>query len=279
MIRWGLLPSWAKDRKLAWKMINARAETVTTAAAFKKAFEKRRCLLPVDGFFEWKKVGKEKRPYMIAMADGEAFTLAGLWENWKDPDSGEWVRTFTIITTDANELVAQLHDRMPVVIAPEDRERWLKGPNPKELLKPYPAERMTMWPVSPKLNFAPTGVLVRPIAPTVDWLRRIADEGDQPGHSRRLYVKQGGPCFTFSIGSRRHCGLSIGLRFESRSARQWLVPAQNLDFAVSSDCFTRGRISRLMRLHARIDRVSEPRNSSNSSGRDCSAKSRDERAA
>jgi putative SOS response-associated peptidase YedK len=78
---------------MAWKMINARAETVTTAPAFKKAFEKRRCLLPVDGFFEWKKVGKEKRTYMIAMANGEAFTLAGLWENWKDPDSGEWVRT------------------------------------------------------------------------------------------------------------------------------------------------------------------------------------------
>jgi putative SOS response-associated peptidase YedK len=152
MIRWGLLPSWAKDRKMAWKMINARAETVTTAPAFKKAFEKRRCLLPVDGFFEWKKVGKEKRPYMIAMADGEAFTLAGLWENWKDPDTGEWVRTFTIVTTDANELVAQLHDRMPVVIGPEDRERWLKGPNPRELPRPDPAERMTMWPVSPKLN-------------------------------------------------------------------------------------------------------------------------------
>jgi putative SOS response-associated peptidase YedK len=152
LIRWGLLPSWAKDRKIAWKLINARAETVTTASAFKKAFEKRRCLLPVDGFFEWKKVGKEKRPYMIAMADGQPFTLAGLWENWKDPDSSEWVRTFTIITTDANELVAKLHDRMPVVIAPEDRERWLKGPEPGELLKPFPAERMSMWPVSPKLN-------------------------------------------------------------------------------------------------------------------------------
>jgi putative SOS response-associated peptidase YedK len=152
MIRWGLLPSWAKDRKMAWKMINARAETVTTAPAFRKAFEKRRCLLPVDGFFEWKTVGKEKRPYMIAMADGQAFTLASLWENWKDPASSEWVRTFTIITTDANELVARLHDRMPVVIGPDDRERWLKGPNPKELLRPYPAERMIMWPVSPKLN-------------------------------------------------------------------------------------------------------------------------------
>ena len=152
LIRWGLLPSWAKDRKMAWKMINARAESVAKMPAFKKAFEKRRCLLPVDGFFEWKKVGKEKRPYMLAMADGQPFTLAGLWENWKDPDSGEWVRTFTIITTDATELVAKLHDRMPVVIGPEDRERWLKGPNPGELLKPYPAERMTMWPVSPKLN-------------------------------------------------------------------------------------------------------------------------------
>ena len=152
LIRWGLLPSWAKDRKIAYKLINARAETVATASAFRKAFEKRRCLVPVDGFFEWKKVGNQKRPYMIAMADRAPFTLAGLWENWKDPESGEWVRTFTIITTDANELAAQLHDRMPVVIAPEDRERWLKGADPADLLKPFPAERMIMWPVSPKLN-------------------------------------------------------------------------------------------------------------------------------
>jgi putative SOS response-associated peptidase YedK len=152
MIRWGLLPPWAKDRKIAWKMINARAETVTTAPAFKKAFEKRRCLVPVDGFFEWEKVGKEKRPYMIAMLDRRPFTLAGLWENWKNPETGDWERTFTIITTDANELVAELHDRMPVIIAPDDHERWLKGPNPKELLKPYPSEEMTMWAVSPKLN-------------------------------------------------------------------------------------------------------------------------------
>ncbi len=152
LIRWGLLPSWAKDRKIAWKLINARAETVATAPAFRKAFERRRCLAPVYGFFEWKTVGKEKRPHMIAMADGAPFTLAGLWENWKDPDTGEWVRTFTIVTTEANELVGTLHDRMPVVVAPEDRERWLKGPDPQDLLKPYPAEAMTMWPVSPKLN-------------------------------------------------------------------------------------------------------------------------------
>jgi putative SOS response-associated peptidase YedK len=152
MIRWGLLPPWAKDKKMAWKMINARAETVTTSAAFKKAFAKRRCLVPVDGFFEWEKVGKEKRPYMIAMLDRRPFTLAGLWENWKNPETGEWERTFTIVTTEANDLVAELHDRMPVIIAPDDHERWLKGPNPQELLKPYPAEQMTMWAVSPKLN-------------------------------------------------------------------------------------------------------------------------------
>jgi putative SOS response-associated peptidase YedK len=152
LIRWGLLPSWAKDRKIGWKLINARAETVTTASAFKKAFEKRRCLVPVDGFFEWKTIGKRKQPYMIAMVDRAPFTLAGLWENWKNPETGDWERTFTIVTTDANELVAKLHDRMPVVIAPDDRERWLKGPNSKELLKPFPAELMTMWPVSPDLN-------------------------------------------------------------------------------------------------------------------------------
>ena len=89
---------------------------------------------------------------MIAMADGQPFTLAGLWENWKDPETGEWVRTFTIITTDANELISKLHDRMPVVIGAEDRERWLKGPDAAELLKPYPSERMTICRVSPKLN-------------------------------------------------------------------------------------------------------------------------------
>ncbi len=106
---------------MAWKMINARAETVATASAFKAAYGKRRrCLVPVDGFYEWRKIGSAKQPYAIGMADGEPFTLARLWENWKDPDSGKWQRTFTIVTTEANEFVAKLHDRMPVVVAPED---------------------------------------------------------------------------------------------------------------------------------------------------------------
>lgn len=152
LIRWGLIPSWARDRKIAWKMINARSETVATASAFKGAFANRRCLLPVDGFYEWRKIGKVKQPYAIGMADRQPFTLAGLWENWKDRDSGEWVRTFTIVTTEANELVSKLHDRMPVVIAPEDRERWLSDPDPSDLLRPYPADRMTMWPVSQLVN-------------------------------------------------------------------------------------------------------------------------------
>ena len=95
---------------MAWKLINARAETVATQSAFKKAFAKRRCLLPVDGFFEWQTVGKEKRPYMIAMLDRRPFTLAGLWENWKNPDTGEWERTFTIVTTEANDIVGGLRE-------------------------------------------------------------------------------------------------------------------------------------------------------------------------
>src|SRR3954463_11476985 len=179
LIRWGLLPSWAKDRKIAWKLINARAETVATQSAFKKAFAKRRCLLPVDGFYEWQTVGKEKRPYLIGMADGSPFTLAGLWENWKDPESGEWIRTFTIITTEANGLVSALHDRMPVIIAPEDRDRWLNGPNPHELAKPYPSHLMTIWPVFPKLNAVKndTPDLMEPI----EEKEPKANEGELPG--------------------------------------------------------------------------------------------------
>jgi putative SOS response-associated peptidase YedK len=185
LIRWGLLPSWAKDRKLAWKMINARAETVATAPAFKKAFVKRRCLLPVDGFYEWRTLGKQKQPYMIAMKDGQPFTLAALWENWKDPDSGEWVRTFTTVTTDANELVGRLHDRMPVIVAPENRERWLKGPNPGDLLKPFSPEPMTMWPVSPKLN--------SPKNDSPDLLEPVDDPGGALGSSKVERANEGAP--------------------------------------------------------------------------------------
>ncbi len=170
LIRWGLLPSWAKDRKIAYKFINARAETIATSSAFKKAFAKRRCLVPVDGFFEWKKVGKEKRPYMIAMTDREPFTLAGLWENWKDPDSGEWVRTFTIVTTDANDLVGRIHDRMPAMLVPSEWEQWLDPMNGDvdgllQLLGPADPRMLEMFEVSTRVNSVRNndGELIRPL--------------------------------------------------------------------------------------------------------------------
>src|SRR5215207_4274055 len=153
LLRWGLIPHWAKDKKIAWKLINARCEPVGKTAAFKDAYRQRRCLIPVDGFDEWKKIGKVKQPFLIAMISGGPFTRAGLWENWKEPATGEWIRTFTIVTTGANSLVSQLHDRMPVIIAPENRDRWLDPQSaPDDLLRPYPADQMTMWPVSSKVN-------------------------------------------------------------------------------------------------------------------------------
>jgi putative SOS response-associated peptidase YedK len=110
--------------------------------------------VPVDGFFEWKAIkGKPKQPYAIAMRDGSPFGIGGLWENWKDPASGKWIRTFVVITTGANELVAQIHDRMPLIIAPADYERWLGDePDPHDLMRPFPGELMRMWPISTRVN-------------------------------------------------------------------------------------------------------------------------------
>ena len=110
--------------------------------------------MPVDGFFEWKAIKeKPKQPYAIAMKDGGPFGIGGRWENWKNPTSGEWIRTFAIITTDANELVAEVHDRMPLIIAPADYERWLSDePDPHDLMRPFPAEPMRMWLISTRVN-------------------------------------------------------------------------------------------------------------------------------
>jgi putative SOS response-associated peptidase YedK len=160
LIRWGLVPHWAKDVKIAYKTINARCETVASTAAFRSAFKAgRRCVVPANGFYEWKKTDdpKVKQPYWITRADGKPLSLAGLWEGWKDPASGEWLRTFTIITTTPNALVEQLHDRMPVVLHDEDVPAWLGEvpATPEELqamLKPYPAELMRMWPVDRRVG-------------------------------------------------------------------------------------------------------------------------------
>jgi putative SOS response-associated peptidase YedK len=120
--------------------INASAERVATAPMFRTAYAKRRCIVPVDGFFEWRAI-KGKRanePYAIAMKDRSPFGLAGIWENWQHPETGDWIRTFAIITTDGNELLAPIHDRMPVILAPKDFDRWLSplDPDPRDLLKP-----------------------------------------------------------------------------------------------------------------------------------------------
>jgi putative SOS response-associated peptidase YedK len=122
---------------------------------FRDAYRTRRCILPVDGFFEWKAIKgqKAKQPYAIAMKDGAPFGIAGIWENWKEPASGEWIRTFAIISTDTNPLVAEIHDRMPVILAPSDYARWLgEEPDPRGLMRQFPADLMRMWPISTRVN-------------------------------------------------------------------------------------------------------------------------------
>ncbi len=123
-MRWGLIPSWAKEAKIGYRMINARAETVAEKPAFRSAFRHRRCLVPADGFYEWRRLGTSKQPYRITRADGAPFAFAGLWERWRAPD-GATVDSFTIITTAANELLRPIHDRMPVILDPADHGPWL----------------------------------------------------------------------------------------------------------------------------------------------------------
>ncbi len=151
LVRWGLVPFWAKDLKIGARMINARAETVATQGAFKEAFQRRRCLVLADGFYEWlKKPDGKRQPYHYTVADGGAFAFAGLWERWRGPDDAV-VRSCTIITTDSNSLVAEVHDRMPVILDPADYATWLAEPS-VELLRPFPAERMRALAVSDRVN-------------------------------------------------------------------------------------------------------------------------------
>jgi putative SOS response-associated peptidase YedK len=151
-LRWGLVPYWANDEKIGFKTINARAETVDTAHSFRSAFKKRRCLIPADGFYEWKKVVGGKIPYSIAMKDDSPFVFAGLWEGWQNPETKKWLRTYTIITGEPNELVAEIHTRMPVILPPETHDRWLSGEAGKEVLRPFPTEEMKAWRISTRIN-------------------------------------------------------------------------------------------------------------------------------
>jgi putative SOS response-associated peptidase YedK len=153
---WGLIPFWTKEPSPKLKPINATAERVASAPMFRAAYAKRRFLVPVDNFFEWAKIGGKgpKQPYAIGMADGAPFALAGIWEGWRHPETDDIVRTFCIITTAANEMLADFHDRMPVILAPESYDRWLAPvePDPRDLLVPYPAAPMTVWPISLRVN-------------------------------------------------------------------------------------------------------------------------------
>ena len=152
-MRWGLVPHWAKEEKIGYKMINARAETLTTKPAYREPFKQRRCLIVVDGFYEWKKQGTAKQPY--AFETGKPFSLAGLWDEWKQPNNKP-LRTCTIVTTDANKLMEPIHNRMPVIVQKKDREQWLDpGASTEELqalLKPYPAHDLELFKVSDKVN-------------------------------------------------------------------------------------------------------------------------------
>jgi putative SOS response-associated peptidase YedK len=154
-LRWGLIPFWSKDAKIAYRTINARAETVATAPAFRAAFKRRRCLVPASGFYEWKKLDDGKQPYFIGLRDGTPIAFAGLWERW---DKGEApVETFTIITGEPNSLVAQIYDRMPVILDPDDYDVWLTAADtaiPQALLQPFPSQLMTAYPVSKRVNNA-----------------------------------------------------------------------------------------------------------------------------
>ncbi len=151
MLRWGLIPSWAKDPKMGARMINARAETVAEKPAFRTVFRRRRCLVVADGFYEWQQQKGKKQPFAFRLHDGQPFGFAGLWEHWEAPD-GEAIESCTILTTDANELVRPIHDRMPVILDPKDYDVWLdpalqKAESLQQLLCPYPSEAMISNPV------------------------------------------------------------------------------------------------------------------------------------
>jgi putative SOS response-associated peptidase YedK len=160
-MRWGLVPFWAKDAKFGYTTINARAEEAAAKPAYREALKKRRCLVPADAFYEWQRPAsaetgkKTKYPFAFALRSGEPYAMAGLWERWQ-PKEGEPLETFTILTTDPNELMEPVHNRMPVILEPRDYARWLAPGDaarpPVDLLRPFPAEKMVAWPVSDRVG-------------------------------------------------------------------------------------------------------------------------------
>jgi putative SOS response-associated peptidase YedK len=159
LMRWGLIPYWAKDQSLGLRTINAMAETAAEKPAFRDAISRRRCLIPADGFYEWKKIGsKEKQAYNFGLTNGSVFAFAGLWDRWRDPKNNV-VESCTILTTQPNALVADVHNRMPAILSPDDYERWLDPgitdvSEVAECLKPFDARLMKKYPVSSRVNRA-----------------------------------------------------------------------------------------------------------------------------
>ena len=153
LLRWGLIPHWSKDTSIGAKLNNARGETVAQKPSFRDAFKRRRCLIPADGFYEWKPDGTYKQPYYISLKSGETMGMAGLWESWTAPD-GSVLRTVCIITTGANALMAPIHDRMPVIIRPENWQDWLVEPvdQAEPLVAAYPETEMQAWPVDRRVS-------------------------------------------------------------------------------------------------------------------------------
>ncbi len=155
LFKWGLVPSWAKDPAVGNRMINARSETAAEKPSFRAAWRSRRCLIPADGFYEWERKGKARRPWIFRVTDEPGFCFAGLWETWTPPE-GDTLHTCTVLTTEANELLATMHDRMPVILRGDDREAWLKAdagdPLLHELCVPLPAGLMSAHPVSTLVN-------------------------------------------------------------------------------------------------------------------------------
>jgi putative SOS response-associated peptidase YedK len=164
MSRWGLIPGWSKDGSAAAKMINARAETLSEKPSFREAFQKRRCLIPADGFYEWRMEDGKKQPFRIGMKGGVVFAFAGLWESWQAKqdgygyEEGDPVETVTIVTTDANDKLRPIHHRMPVILAPEEYATWLDPANDvvncQKLLKSYPVDPMAFYRVGVFVNNA-----------------------------------------------------------------------------------------------------------------------------
>lgn len=156
-LRWGLVPFWSKDARFALNTINAKAETLSTSPTFREAFKRRRCLIPLDGFYEWQALSSRlKQAFAVGLKSGQPFAVAGLWDRWKDKATGAALETFTIITTDPNQLMEPFHNRMPVMVRAEDYQRWMAPADPArlpvDLLRPFPEEEMSAWKVSPAVG-------------------------------------------------------------------------------------------------------------------------------